>query len=299
MNETFSTREMGRFCGVNESTIKRWADSGRLPCLKTPGGHRRFRIRDALAFLNEYGFEGLGLEGKTTLPETLDSHSAQLLRGNWDDRAARYLELSLTGPSPAVARFLFQLVTAGCTLVEICDRVVTPALASLGERWLTGSVSILDEHMVSASTIHGLERLRQTLPHLESNGLVALCSPMEGEHHEIGTRMAALLLDQLGWDVRLAVDGTPVPELVRFIRQERPGLVCLSVSSLPMDEARMEQLQIVWQATRETDTRLALGGSSTHGHDRIPCDLNGQCLAKLETFAVGLVGHRGTRGAPA
>jgi len=298
MNETFSTREMGRFCGVNESTIKRWADSGRLPCLKTPGGHRRFRIRDALAFLNEYGFDGLGVDGTETQPDSHDADSFQPLRGNWDDLTARYLELGLTGSSPELARFIFRMVTAGCTLVEICDRVVTPALARLGERWQTGSVSILDEHMVSASTIHGLERLRQTLPHREANGIVALCSPMEGEQHEIGTRMAALLLDQLGWDVRLALDGTPVPELVRFIRQERPGLVCLSVPSLPMDEARMEQLRVVWQAARETDTRLALGGR-THGHDLIPCDLNGSCLADLEAFAVGLVGHRGSRGAPA
>ena len=299
MNETFSTREMGRFCGVNESTIKRWADSGRLPCLKTPGGHRRFRIRDALTFLNEYGFEGLGIDSQTTLSDTLDPHSPPVLRGNWDDLAARYLELGLTGASPPVARFLFQMVTAGCTLVEICDQVVTPALARLGKHWLSGSASILDEHMVSASTIHGLERLRQTLPHREANGLLALCSPMEGEQHEIGTRMAAILLDQLGWDVRLAVDGTPVPELVRFIRQERPGLVCLSVPSLPIEEARMAQLQIVWQAARETDTRLAIGGNSTHCHDRIPCDLNGRSLADLEKFAVGLVGRRGTRGAPA
>ena len=28
--------------GVTVSTLKRWADEGRLPCLKTRGGHRRF-----------------------------------------------------------------------------------------------------------------------------------------------------------------------------------------------------------------------------------------------------------------
>lgn len=33
-------------------TVTRWAEAGRLPCLRTPGGHRRFReshVRDLLA----------------------------------------------------------------------------------------------------------------------------------------------------------------------------------------------------------------------------------------------------------
>lgn len=34
--------------GVHEGTIRRWADSGRLPSYRTPGGHRRF-LRDDIA----------------------------------------------------------------------------------------------------------------------------------------------------------------------------------------------------------------------------------------------------------
>lgn len=37
---------------VDPKTVTRWAEAGRLPCLKTPGGHRRFReshVRELLA----------------------------------------------------------------------------------------------------------------------------------------------------------------------------------------------------------------------------------------------------------
>jgi excisionase family DNA binding protein len=37
---------------VDPKTVTRWAEAGHLPCLKTPGGHRRFReshVRELLA----------------------------------------------------------------------------------------------------------------------------------------------------------------------------------------------------------------------------------------------------------
>ena len=38
--------------GVAQSTVRKWADGGRLPAFYTPGGHRRFRRGDLEAFLS-------------------------------------------------------------------------------------------------------------------------------------------------------------------------------------------------------------------------------------------------------
>lgn len=32
--------------GVHANTLRRWADAGKVPCYRTPGGHRRFRAVD-------------------------------------------------------------------------------------------------------------------------------------------------------------------------------------------------------------------------------------------------------------
>ena len=43
---------LGRACeilGVNESTVRRWADSEQIRCFRTPGGHRRFAEADLFA----------------------------------------------------------------------------------------------------------------------------------------------------------------------------------------------------------------------------------------------------------
>ena len=71
MAEWLKTADAADHAGVGITTIKRWADEGRLACMKTPGGHRRYRRAD--------------------LDRILDS--------NTDDHAAEeWLELMLHAP---------------------------------------------------------------------------------------------------------------------------------------------------------------------------------------------------------
>ena len=41
----FNSDELANILGVNVSTVKRWADSGKIDCVKTKGGHRKFHIQ--------------------------------------------------------------------------------------------------------------------------------------------------------------------------------------------------------------------------------------------------------------
>jgi excisionase family DNA binding protein len=47
--------------GVNESTLRRWADAGHIRSFRTPGGHRRFAEDDLRALM-----AGQGRQGATT-----------------------------------------------------------------------------------------------------------------------------------------------------------------------------------------------------------------------------------------
>lgn len=46
-----STTRAAEFLRVHPHTVQRWADSGDLPSWRTPGGWRRFRQSDLIAFL--------------------------------------------------------------------------------------------------------------------------------------------------------------------------------------------------------------------------------------------------------
>ena len=55
----YSTSELARMLNVDASTVKRWADSGKLQCYKTVGGHRRFSVKQLHEFVVDYHLEGI------------------------------------------------------------------------------------------------------------------------------------------------------------------------------------------------------------------------------------------------
>ncbi|MBU6279772.1 MAG: helix-turn-helix domain-containing protein [Actinomycetales bacterium] len=49
--------EVAALFRVDPKTVTRWAISGKLPSVKTPGGHRRYRQTDVTALLTAHGFD--------------------------------------------------------------------------------------------------------------------------------------------------------------------------------------------------------------------------------------------------
>jgi len=55
----YGTADIARLLSIDPSTVKRWADSGRLHCYRTLGGHRRFSIDQIREFVWCYNLEGI------------------------------------------------------------------------------------------------------------------------------------------------------------------------------------------------------------------------------------------------
>ena len=50
MDEFLTSADVAKLLGVGPTSVKRWADSGLLPCLRTPGKHRRFAREEVERF---------------------------------------------------------------------------------------------------------------------------------------------------------------------------------------------------------------------------------------------------------
>lgn len=50
-SDILTARQVGDMFAVHPATVKAWAESGKLPGFRTPGGHWRFRRADVDALL--------------------------------------------------------------------------------------------------------------------------------------------------------------------------------------------------------------------------------------------------------
>jgi two-component system OmpR family response regulator len=51
----YTTFEISQICGVNPTTVQNWVKGNKLRAFQTPGGHRRVRREDLVAFMKEFG----------------------------------------------------------------------------------------------------------------------------------------------------------------------------------------------------------------------------------------------------
>lgn len=53
-DQLLTSSEVGDLLQVNASSVKKWVDDGLLVAFRTPGGHRRIRIPDLVAFMDAH-----------------------------------------------------------------------------------------------------------------------------------------------------------------------------------------------------------------------------------------------------
>ena len=141
---------------------------------------------------------------------------------------------------------------------ETLDGVIRPLLATIGERWAAGEISVAEEHLVS-------EAVRSRLGHLlgDAGGgvrgvAVLACAP--GERHELGLMMAAIALRRDGWKVVYLGADTPLEDAVALARRVSARIVGLS---LAMREHAKALEQALAKTSLPDGVSLVLGGAGS------------------------------------
>ncbi len=294
MQNTLSPRELSEAIGVSESSLKRWADDGRIRVARTAGGHRRIALTDAVHFIRESGLplvrpDILGLHELYHAPPVSDAP---------DDMVAVLFD-ALRGGRAAEARgTVLSLYLNGHGVAAICDELITPAMARIGELWRHDAEGIFVEHRATDLCIASVHQLRAMLPAPAANAPVALGGAPADDPYILPSLMAATVLASFGWhEINLGPD-TPVDALIAAAEREEPALIWLAVSA---EQAGMTLDRYVdevgdWLADRNSS--LVIGG---RGRPGLP-DLShrgifqASSMRELEAFARGaLATARGGR----
>ena len=138
------------------------------------------------------------------------------------------------------------------------DAVFFPMLRSVGEGWCSGTISIAQEHYVSA---YCRERLVAMLLSLECgprNGPLVVCAGFPGERHDLSLIALSVFLAMRGKRILFLGADVPLQELQNLIREQRPEMPCVS-TLVPRSP---EELQVFATAlTGIHPGRIILGGS--------------------------------------
>lgn len=98
--------EAARFLGVDETTLRSWADAGKIPVFRTPGGHRRFNATDVKTLLEASPRASLRLGGVAAESSPREWMAVQPWFGRLDEQARHRARASCVHLMQALAGFL-------------------------------------------------------------------------------------------------------------------------------------------------------------------------------------------------
>ena len=259
--------------------MKRWADAGEIDCFRTPGGHRKFRLRDVTAFVQKRQYQTAG-----PLPAAVPQGADEL-----GEPAIRHFgEAALRGDAPALVSQLAGLRLRGHSLAELFDEIATPALHRIGDEWAQGKLSVADEHVAAQAVIDAVARSQPLAeppgePVRADRG-TAVVAAVAGELHDIASRMAACLLRAQGFEVLAPLAQTPARDLAALILRARASVVALS-STISSEVG--EQVTTCVTAAEQTGGRVVVGGDGMRKANLPPDAKLLGSLRELETEARG------------
>jgi MerR family transcriptional regulator, light-induced transcriptional regulator len=255
--------------GVTVSTLKRWADDGRVPCVKTGGGHRRFRGADIEQLLEEMAERS----------------------GESRSRDEEWLGLLLHADTHPLMAGLFSARARLGAWYRVGEELAR-ALQLLGRRWVQGELGILDEHLASERLHRALGQIVSGIP-LGPETPVCLLTTPPGEEHTLGLSIAELCLRESGWRSLWAGGAVPAEDVSRRLRDLPVAMVAAAASPSSVPPRRLGRWAAeVAVACRRQSIPLVLGGGGEW-----PARLEG--TLRVETFAAlhDLVTSRGVANA--
>lgn len=277
---TYPLGTASRLTGLSPELLRAWERRhGVVTPIRTPGGTRRYRAAD--------------LERLRLVKAAVDAGARISQVANLDLAALRErAEPPPPTPTGALEEILaaverldasevlrllaLQLSTLGP--VAFARELATPLLREVGERWTRAELGIAAEHLASAVIRSQLgSALQPTAVSLRGPRIVF--TTLEGERHEIGLQMAALVALGAGANPLYLGLGLPADECIDAVLRSEASALAISVVTVPRIGA-----QRTIQALREAlppEVRIWIGG---HGAAVLSLPEGVECLADLDRF---------------
>ncbi len=171
----------------------------------------------------------------------------------------------LQGDFARCATLVQELGSKGTPPEYLYVDLIQASLERIGKLWKVGEVSIAAEHVATNIASRLLQEIRINAPDPPRNGRTAVIACPHLEQHQLGSQVVGQLMESYGWKAHLLGANTPGQDLVQFLNQFQPDLLCLSLTLQENLPSLLALLELV--SSKFPNLPILVGGHAFQAKD--------------------------------
>ena len=252
-----SPLKLAKAIGSSESSLKRWLDKGIIKSTKTPGGHRRIFVSDAIEYIRTNRIpvvspEELGIQ----LDNSVEAFS------DFD-----FLDMLKSGEKDTAISFLINQFLLGKRISYLVEYPIRKALQFLGDSDIHEPTSIYQEHIATQISIAAINQLQSYISC--KNRFTALSCCLENDPYILPPLSTSSVIKECHGKCTNIGPNTPIEMLFNLKESQLKQLdiMAISISQLEDPDSTAKDLILLSDFLGQHDVELILGG-------RLLCNLN-------------------------
>lgn len=260
----FPIRTVSELTGVNSITLRAWEHRyGLIEPVRKSSGHRLYTQEDIDLINRVVGLLDRGMRiGQVNAEMLSATHSEESgpeeNQGHWQRYINGMIAAIICFDERSLERIYAEVLSFYPVRI-VTEKLMSPLLAELGERWVSGRGSVAEEHFFG---FYLRNKLGARFHHRSQNqtGPKLLLACLPGDLHEIGLLLFALEACDHGYQTVLLGANMPLEELPAAVRKTGCEALVLSGVIEPKKAIFKEQLP---RLVRELSVPVFLGGPVT------------------------------------
>ncbi|UJL46163.1 MerR family transcriptional regulator [Virgibacillus sp. NKC19-16] len=271
-NGKYYVKEIASITGLSKQLIRKWENRyGVIKPVRLKNGYRLYGDDDLnmLFKIKHYRSQGYSTKSAVQFAQNDQKQEAEIVRKQMlkdvDDFVLRLLEYG-DSCNEIHLNHILQQAYHYYGLDAFLEKVVTPFLKIVGDRWEIGEWDAYQESVVSLVVRDFLIQIRRNFQYAD-HAPMALGACLPGEQHEIPVHIILLKLMMRGWKTTLVGTSPAKNSIQALIHHLQPEIVLLSATTTtPFDEHPYLLEELDQFAGQQNEIYFYLGGKGSIAH---------------------------------
>lgn len=171
-----------------------------------------------------------------------------------------YKNALLEGDKLKCKSIIDRLIAQEADILTVYQDFFQRSLYDIGEMWEKNEISVASEHLATSITGNLMTLFYPVIFSAEKKGYKAIITCLAHEYHQIGAKMVADIFEIEGWDTYFLGANTPAKELLRFISENEPDVLAISLAIYSNYPRLMELIKLVQE--HYPDLLIMVGGQA-------------------------------------